>query len=193
MNLLDPISWSVVLLVLGCGLLVLEVFIPSGGLLSFFAAVALVTSIVVAFRRDLSTGLTVTAITVFAVPIAVGLAFKYWPLTSMGKSFLGELPSEEETAPSDPRRDLVGRRGVAQSKMLPSGSVMVEGRLIDAVSRGVAIEKGEPIEIIEVQGNRVVVRLVQSQEATDESQANNDILNKPIEDFGLESIDEPLA
>ena len=42
MNMLDPLGWAVVLLVLGCGLLVLEVFIPSGGIFGFFAALAVV-------------------------------------------------------------------------------------------------------------------------------------------------------
>lgn len=192
MNLLDPVSWSIVLLVLGCGLLVLEIFIPSGGLISFFAALALVSSIVVAFRQDLTTGLAFTTITVCAVPLAVGLAFKYWPQTPMGKAFLGELPTDEQTVTHDPRRAMVGKRGVAKSKMLPSGSVVIEGKMLDAVSKGVAIDAGQPIVVLEVQGNRVVVGPCDTAEA-DAGVGADDILNKPIEDFGLESIDESPA
>src|SRR5918993_1370667 len=134
MNLLGPIEWAMVLLVLGCGFLVLEVFIPSGGLLSFFAFVSIVGSMVMAFRRDTTTGLSFMAVAVVAVPIAVALAFKLWPKTPMGKAFLGDLPSEDEVKLEDPRRGLVGRVGVAQSLMLPSGAVLIDGHLVDAVS-----------------------------------------------------------
>ena len=192
MNLLGPLEWAVVLLVLGCGLLVLEVFIPSGGVIGFFAAVAIVSSIVVAFRRDLTTGLAFTAVTLFAVPAAVGLAFKYWPHTPMGKAFLGDLPTDQDTAPDDPRRKLIGRIGVAKSKMLPSGAVLVDGKVIDAICRGGAVEPGQSIKVVEVRGNRVVVRPARAGEAAAKV-SSDDLLGKPIEDFGLESIDEPLA
>ena len=169
----------------------LEVFLPSGGVISFFAAVFLGASIWVAFRRDMTTGLGFIIVALVAVPAAVGLAFKYLPHTPMGKAFLGELPSEEETKPVDPRRALVGKTGVAQSKMLPSGAVMIDGRLYDAVAQGMAIEKGQAIVVIEVRGNRVMVRAVDDPLARESLAQSEDLLSKPIEEFGLESIDEP--
>jgi membrane-bound ClpP family serine protease len=193
MNLLDPIGWAIVLLVLGCGLLVLEVFIPSGGLLSFFAFIALVASMIVAFNRNLTTGLSFMAIAVLAVPLAIGLAFKLWPKTPMGKAILGELPTEEETRPDDPRRALVGRIGVAQSMMLPSGSVMIDGKLIDAVSQGIAIDPGQPVVVVEVRANRVMVRPASSNEAQSAAFEPDDVLQRPIEEFGFDSLEDPLT
>jgi membrane-bound ClpP family serine protease len=193
MNLLDPIGWAIVLLVVGCGLLVLEVFIPSGGLLSFLAFVALVASMIVAFNRNVTTGLSFTAIAVVAVPLAIGLAFKLWPRTPMGKAILGELPSEEETRPDDPRRSLVGRVGVAQSLMLPSGAVLIDGKLFDAVSQGIAIDPGQPVVVVEVKGNRVMVRPAGAAEAQAAAFEPDDVLSRPIEDFGFDSLEDPLA
>jgi membrane-bound serine protease (ClpP class) len=195
MNLLDPMGWAMVLLVVGCGFLVLEVFIPSGGLFGFFAFVAIVASMVMAFRQDTTTGLSFIAVAIFAVPIAIGLAFKLWPKTPMGKAFLGDLPKEEEVKPEDPRRALVGRVGVAQSLMLPSGSVLIDGQLIDAVSQGIAIDPGDPVVVVEVKANRVMVRPAMPHEiqhaAAHEPQ---DLLSRPIEEFGIESFeDDPLA
>ena len=191
MTLLDPLGWAIVFLLCGCALVVLEVFLPSGGVISFFAAVFLGASIWMAFRRDMTTGLGFIIVALVAVPAAVGLAFKYLPHTPMGKAFLGELPSEEETKPVDPRRALVGKTGVAQSKMLPSGAVMIDGRLYDAVAQGMAIEKGPAIVVIEVRGNRVMVRAVDDPLARESLAQSEDLLSKPIEEFGLESIDEP--
>jgi membrane-bound serine protease (ClpP class) len=194
MNLLDPIGWAMVLLVLGCGFLVLEVFIPSGGLLSFFAFVSIVGSMVMAFRRDTTTGLSFMAIAVIAVPAAIGLAFKVWPRTPMGKAFLGDLPSEEEIKPEDPRRNLVGRVGVAQSMMLPSGAVLIDDQIIDAVSQGLAIDPGESVVVVEVRANRVMVRPAKPEEVQKAAAQPDDVLSRPIEEFGIESFeDDPLA
>lgn len=193
MPLLDPLAWAVILMLIGCGLVVMEVFIPSGGVLSFLSVVAIVASVVMAFRRDSTTGLGFIVITLVAVPTVVALAFKYWPYTPMGKAFLGELPSAQALKPDDFRRDLVGRVGVAKSKMLPSGSVLVDGRLIDAMSQGMAIEPGQAVIVVEVKANRVVVRPADSDEIRQAVEDPRDPLSRPIDELGLESLDDPLA
>jgi membrane-bound serine protease (ClpP class) len=161
--------------------------------LSFFAFISLVASLVVAFRRDTTTGLSFMLVALLAVPVAIGLAFKLWPKTPMGKAILGELPTEEETKPDDPRRALVGRVGVAQSPMLPSGAVLIDGKLIDAVSQGIAIDPGEPVVVVEVKANRVMVRPAQADEAQAAAFAPDDVLSRPIEEFGFDSLDDPLS
>ena len=193
MNLLDPLGWAVVLLALGCGFLVLEVFIPSGGLFGFFAAICVIGSMVMAFRRDVTTGLSFMAVAVFAVPAVVGLAFKYWPKTPMGRAFLGDLPDPAMTHVDDPRRALVGKVGVAQSMMLPSGAVLIDGQIIDAVSQGLAIDPGQPVVVVEVKANRVMVRPARPHEVRTADLNPDDLLSRPIQDFGIESLDEPLG
>ena len=45
---IPDIAWAILLLVLGCVLVVLEVFIPSGGIISILAAITFITSILIA-------------------------------------------------------------------------------------------------------------------------------------------------
>lgn len=193
MSALDPLSWAILLMIIGCGLVVMEVFVPSGGILGFLSMVAIFGSVLMAFRRDMTTGFGFVAITLVGVPTVIGLAFKYWPHTPMGKAFLGELPDEDEVRPSDWRRDLVGRVGVAKSKMLPSGSVSVDGRLIDAISNGTAIDIGEPIVVVEVRANRVIVRQADPSETKQGDNYAQDMLETPVEDLGLDGLEDPLA
>ncbi|MEZ6196165.1 MAG: NfeD family protein [Planctomycetota bacterium] len=54
----------------------------------------------------------------------------------------------------------VGGRGRAETDLRPSGRARVEGRALDVVSRGEFIERGTTVEILEIRGNRVVVRAV---------------------------------
>lgn len=193
MSTLDPLSWAIILMIAGCGLVVLEVFIPSGGILSFCAAIAIVASIVMAFRRDLTAGVGFIVLTLLAVPVTLGLAFKYWPHTPMGKAFLGELKTSDDLKPADPRRELVGKVGVAKSKMLPSGSVQIEGKYIDAISQGMAIELGQAVVVVEVRANRVVVRPADEEEARRLVKDPRDVFSTPIEELGMDSFDEPLG
>lgn len=192
MNALDPLAWSILLMLLGCALVVLEVFIPSGGMLSVLSGAAFIGSIFIAFQRSPMTGLAFVLTTVVAVPVALGLAFKYWPKTPFGKAFLGELPREEEVAPEDPRRSLLGRVGVARSKMLPSGAVEVDGQMVDAVTQGQAVDPGQYVVVVEVGANRVIVRPAKEGERPSHTKPE-DLLSRPIEELGIDSLGDPLA
>ncbi len=193
MAAMDPLTWALLLMIVGCGLVVLEVFIPSGGLLSFLSAVVIVASVVMGFRRDMTTGLSFVVLTLVAVPSVLALAFKYWPLTPMGKAFLGELKSTAELNPVESRRELIGKVGVAKSKMLPSGSVQIDGKSIDAMSQGLAIEKGQAVVVVEVRANRVVVRPADEDEARQVVRDPRELFSKPLDELGLESLDDPLG
>jgi membrane-bound serine protease (ClpP class) len=190
---LDPFTWAVILLLLGCALVVLEVFIPSGGILGMLSGLAILGSIIFAFRRDTTAGLSFMLVALVAVPVLLTIAFRVWPYTPIGKAFLGELPSEDEMKPIDPRRELVGRLGVAKSKMLPSGSILIDGHWLDAVSQGDAIEPGEPVVVVEVRANRVVVRRADSDDVEQGILDPRDMLSKPIDQLGFDDFDEPLG
>jgi membrane-bound ClpP family serine protease len=196
MDALPEIIWAILLLAVGCVLVVLEVFIPSGGIISILAAVSFLASIFIAFQpgptTGPTTGLIFTATTVLAVPTLVALAFKYWPKTPMGRAFLGELPTDEEVLPEDPRRALVGRVGIARTKMLPSGAVEIDGQIIDAVTQGQPIEPGTYVVVSEVRANRVVVRPA-AKDQRPSHQNPNDVLSRPIEELGIDSLEDPLA
>jgi membrane-bound serine protease (ClpP class) len=196
MDALPEIAWAILLMVVGCVLVVLEVFIPSGGIISILAAVSFIASIFMAFQpgptTGPTTGLVFIATTVLAVPTLVAIAFKIWPKTPMGKAFLGELPTDAEVLPEVPRRALVGRVGVARSKMLPSGAVEIDGQMIDAVTQGQAIEPGAYVVVSEVRANRVVVRPA-GKDQRPSHENPSDMLSRPIDELGIESLEDPLA
>lgn len=54
---------------------------------------------------------------------------------------------------------LAGKTGIAQTVLRPSGKVLVDGIIYDAYSRGEFIEKGQPIEVIRVEGTTVKVKI----------------------------------
>jgi len=60
----------------------------------------------------------------------------------------------------NPNATLLGSRGNAMTVLRPSGKAQFGDRLVDVVSEGPFIDPGQQIEVIEVNGNRVVVREV---------------------------------
>jgi membrane-bound serine protease (ClpP class) len=197
---IPDIAWAILLMVLGCALIVLEVFIPSGGLISILSGVAFIASIVIASWQSPTTGpftgLAFAAATVVVVPILIATAFKYWPKTPMGKAFLGEPLTGDDVLPEDSRRALLGRVGVARSKMLPSGAVEVDGQVIDATTQGgQPIEPGTYVVITEVRANRVIVSPAGKDQRPGHQSAKDikNILDRPIDELGIEPLDDPLA
>lgn len=195
---MDPLVWSIILLLAGLLLVVLEVFVPSGGVLGFLSVAAVLASIVTAFySRGAQTGLVFVMITALAVPAVLVVAFRYWPHTPMGKRVLLEVHNERDLLPDTPQmqalRQLVGKVGVARSMMLPSGAIFIDGRTVDALSEGIAIEPGQFVRVIEVRGNRVVVSPTDERPKLSGESEANDILSRPLESLGLESLEDPLA
>jgi membrane-bound serine protease (ClpP class) len=52
----------------------------------------------------------------------------------------------------------IGATGVAESDLRPAGKVLMDNRLLDVITEGDYVEAGSPIEVLRVEGNRIVVR-----------------------------------
>ena len=156
---MDPIYWSVALLVLGILLLILELFVPSGGVLGLLAGASVVASIVVAFSAGPIQGMVMMLVALIMLPLVVTGALKVWPHTPIGKRMLVQSPRAEDVVlVNEEFQRLIGKRGVAATKMLPSGSVRVDNKSYDAVSTGMPIDEGEGVQVIRVSGNHIVVQ-----------------------------------
>lgn len=191
---MDPWAWAVLLLLLGLGLVVLEVFIPSSGVLGFLAFCSLAGAVIMGFTTGPATGLAVLGTIILGLPVIVVVALHYWPHTPIGRRILLRTPESDEVLPDSPKRQqlrlLIGRVGRAKTKMLPSGVIAIGGRTIDAVSDGMAIEPGEKVRVIEVRGNRVLVRSIDEEVPSD---ADIDPLARPIDSFSGDPFQEPPA
>ena len=55
---------------------------------------------------------------------------------------------------------MVGKQGVVHTVLRPSGKVIIEDTLYDALTRGGYLDKGEQVSVIGEEGNALVVRKV---------------------------------
>ncbi|HEY2147850.1 MAG TPA: NfeD family protein [Pirellulales bacterium] len=197
---MEPLIWAALLLLLGMVLVLMEVFVPSAGILGFLSVTSILAGIGLAFYNGgLTIGFGFLFGTAIVLPIVLALAFRWFPETPIGRRLLPSLPTSEDVLPDNEERrvlrGLLGKVGQAKSPMLPSGAIVVEGRVINAVSEGQPIESGTDVRVIEVRGARVVVRPLEAGEspAPPKPQQADDLLSRPIDSFGLDFPDDPLA
>ena len=197
---MEPLVWAALLLLVGMTLVLLEIFVPTAGVLGFLSVTAILSGIGLAFYNGgLTVGFGFLFTTAIMLPIVLTLAFRWFPETPIGRRLLPHLPTSDEVLPDNPERrvlrGLLGKVGQAKSRMLPAGAIVVEGRIIDAISEGMPIEAGENVRVIEVRGSRVVVRPLDEGETAAPARPPeaDDMLSRPIESLGLEFPDDPLA
>jgi membrane-bound ClpP family serine protease len=90
---MTPLMWVAALVVVGLVALALEVFVPSGGVLGFLSVVALVAGVALAFvEQGPWFGTAVLAVTCLAVPLVLGVAFRVFPETPLGRRVLPPPP-----------------------------------------------------------------------------------------------------
>ena len=90
--------------------------------------------------------------------VAIFLWVKIFPKTKIGHRMTvsTDLADAKATAPHLP--GLIGKRGTAACELKPGGFAMIENRKVDVITRGEMIARGEAVEVVKVEGCRVVVQ-----------------------------------
>ncbi len=193
--MIEPWVWAVMLIVVAVGLAVLELFVPSGGVLAFLSIASIVAALILGFRSGPVVGLIFLVGVIIGMPTSLALAVKWWPHTPIGRRILLRVARGDEVLPDDDFRrglkDLVGRTGQARSKMLPSGAILVDGRTIDAYTEGVPIEPGQRVVVLDVQGTNVLVRPLEDDEAPPSEEESG--LSQPIDSIAPDPFNDPTA
>ncbi|MGH7307344.1 MAG: NfeD family protein [Candidatus Rokuibacteriota bacterium] len=162
-------GWEEILLVaVGLVLLGVEIFVTPGfGLTGTLGLVALLGGLglsLVGAGATWSVVLTALGQVVVSLLLAIAASLvmlRFLPRLPFGRRLIleTELDAREGFA-SAPEADLMwlGKRGTAASTLRPAGIATLEGDRVDVVSDGEFIEAGEPITVVKVDGNRIVVR-----------------------------------
>ena len=192
---MDPLYWTILLIAAGFVVIFLELFVPSAGILGVVAGICLISGIIVGFTDSVQTGLIALLSVLIMLPIMLSLMIKAWPHTPIGRRILiGPMPSEKVVPQGeyyDEIQSLVGRLGVAKTKMLPSGIVVIDGKKFDSISDGMPLDAGDTIKVIAVKGNRVVVAKYDGE--PDQPTSTTDLLSQPLDELGLDNLEEPLS
>jgi membrane-bound serine protease (ClpP class) len=171
---------EVILFSVGVVCLGIEIFLlPGFGFFGIFGSVLTLLALVMASQtfghtepgRDLALlarNITTISLSIAAVVVIAAVLNRFLPhMPLMGQMVL--TPPGGDAALGGPQlrpdlaggsSDLLGVVGKAHSVLRPAGKAWLGDRLVDVVSDGPFIQAGTPVEVVQVNGNRIVVREV---------------------------------
>lgn len=171
-------GWEELLLIaIGLLLLAVEIFvIPGFGVVGALGIVVLLGGLALSLvGAGATTEVMIAAVSRIVMALLVALLaglllLRFFPRLPFANRLvldadLGSGPSHGSAPESDQR--WLGRQGRAASVLRPAGIAEFDHERVDVVAEGVMIEAGETIEVIRVDGNRIVVRRTASKHKED--------------------------
>lgn len=153
--------WVVALFVGGLGFLGVEMFIPGHGLMGLMGLVAMLGAVFFSVPNHMLALGYMAAMLVAATVLVVGIARRItvqglpaWLTNAeqQGAATGYVAPRAERAA------DLVGAHGLASTVLRPAGIAEFGNRKVDVVTEGDFLPAGSEVEVVRVEGTRVVVR-----------------------------------
>ena len=148
----------VVLQLAGVLIIIAEIILPSGGLLSLVAVGLFGYSLFIVFH-DISTmaGTYFVLADLIIIPTLLALGLKI--LARSPATLRETLSSENGVVSQSPELEsFMGREGKSVTDLRPGGTAIIDDKRLDVVSRGEYIEKDSNLIVVEVTGNQIIVR-----------------------------------
>ena len=145
-------------------LIVAEVFVPSGGLISICALACLVGGIVIFFQYSVTVGWIGIGIAAVMIPSVLVVAYKIFPKTRFGKSVTLTPPERRQgdAIPDTNRlKNLLGAVGVVITALRPVGMCDFSGIRVECVAESGYVDKGKKVKVINVQSTQLTVRIIE--------------------------------
>ena len=167
---------EVLLFLMGTTCVLMELFLfPGVAVFGFGGALLIIASLVLASQtyviprnqyqmEHLRTSLLVVIGAILGTGAAASILRRFLPHAPMFNRVYLAPPSGDELSQLLRRESLglfehlLGRRGLTTTPLVPGGKARFDEELVDVVSEGDFIDRNAPIEVVEVQGTKVVVR-----------------------------------
>lgn len=163
----DMLVWGLALMVLAAVLLVIEMFVPTGGVLGMAATAVAIAGVVCLWRYNELYGAGGLLVSIVAGPTAAYYGLKLYRHTPLGRKMIGapddaeiEAQRAAEQAERDKSAALLGRIGEAITDLHPSGTVLLDGQRYDALSDTSWVKRGQKVRVTGVSVAQLKVRPV---------------------------------
>ena len=143
---------------IGIALIFAELFVP-GGVLGTVGAIMVIWALTL--MTDTFIGLLLAILVSFTIiGIIIYILIKIIPKERMRNTLIlsSSLNKDEGYISSKDLQSYIGKVGIAESTLRPTGKAKIEGRILDVVSEDKLIEKGKMVKVTYVDGTKVLVR-----------------------------------
>ena len=150
-----------VMMLVGVGLLVFEMYVPGFGVPGISGIALLVVGFLL-LKPTLGQGLVLFAIlaAILCVALSICLITASKGRLSKSKLVLNDVAVSAKAAENNDLNYFIGREGVAHTALRPAGIGDFDGVRLNVVSDGEFIAQGMPVRVLSVQGNRILVKEV---------------------------------
>ncbi len=164
--------WGLGLLALALLFVVIDLFVPTMGILAVTALITAIAGVICLFRYDTTWGVIGSLLVLFGGPALAVLGLQMFPHTPIGRRLILRDPESPEdgeaggaspggTASKNELFALVGRDGVVVTDLRPVGSVEIGGKRYDALAETGLIRAGTAVKVTSVaDGLQIRVRAV---------------------------------
>ena len=153
---------GIVLVLIGMILIVVEMLIPGFGAAGVSGGIALIAGLCIG--SDSLTGAMFSLLIIVILLIAfAAIVFRSALRGKLSRSPVvlnTSIDSGSTELFDEDMQSLIGKRGTTATALRPSGIAIIEGRRLDVVSPAEFIDKGAEIEVVSVEGVKILVRRV---------------------------------
>ena len=154
-----------IFLYFACAVLIIaEVFVPSGGLISLCALACLVGGAVIFFQHSATAGWIGVGIAFVMIPGVLIFTYRIFPKTRFGKS-VTLTPPERQQGDAIPDtselKEMLGEVGVVLTPLRPVGMCDFSGQRVECVAEGGYVDKDKKVKVIDVESTQLTVRMIE--------------------------------
>ena len=154
----DSLLFPIILQLVGVVVIIAEIILPSGGILSIAALGVFGYSLFIVFNEtSMTIGFSFVAADLILIPVLVIVGLK---LLARSPVTLRKTLSRKEgvSSQSSELESYVGTQGNAITDLRPAGIAVINDKRVDVVTRGEYLEKDSAIIVSAVTGNQIIVR-----------------------------------
>ena len=166
---MDFVNWWIVFAVFlyfACAaLLVIEVFVPSGGLISICALACLIGGLMIFFHTSYTVGWIGIVVALIMIPTVLAMAYRIFPRTRFGKAVTLAPPDRQKgdaIPDTDKLKQMLGAEGDVISPLRPVGMCDFSGERLECVAESGYVDNGKKVKVIHVEGTQLTVRTIET-------------------------------
>jgi len=154
---MNNLALPIFLQLMGILVIIVEVIVPTGGILAIFSTGLIGGSLYLVFINTSSAaGYLFVVADLIVIPLSVFIGFKL--LAKSPAALKRSLSKEDGVQSQSPELEMyMGLEGITATDLRPSGVAVIDGKRLDVVSRGEYLEKSSNVVVIAVTGNQIIV------------------------------------
>lgn len=152
---------SLILFIIGIGLIIAEFFLP-GGIAGILGIGAVLGSLFMAGGDIQHMAISILIAIACAIVVSILMVKVFGKKMKFFKKLVLSDSTNTESGyiSNKTRSELIGKEGYALTGLRPSGTVVIDNERIDVVSEGGFVLKDAKVVVVKAEGTRVVVREV---------------------------------